>query len=610
MPSSRKDLPPPTRTNCRENSDQSLDAYDFLVGTSVDQQTIHRATIIATAWGVSPHDVLLSLSWVTPEDYVSKLAASLQVESAFSENRNQRARTIDATTDMPSCVAAQVKQARQLPSPVCLSSALRPEASLTREQRGHMVFESVNRLRSAMAYASAGTQQSAWQLLVVLATLGALLTTAIIDRALVYFVVTFFAAIPFSFLVTQRLMALLVYWWAPHPKLNRAIIHSRNTRAPEDLPIYTVLVPLFREAEVLPDLLSALTQLNYPAAKLDVILALEECDSETQRAIAGLDRPGFVKVVHVPDLPPRTKPKALNYAMHFARGDFIVVYDAEDIPDPNQLRDALKVFDQHPEIDCLQARLNIYNASENWLTAQFALEYTTLFDGLLPALERMGVPMPLGGTSNHFRRRVLLISNLWDPFNVTEDADLGLRLTRQNRKIGVLNSDTWEEAPAELGNWIPQRTRWLKGWMQTYMVHMRNPRALMQDLGLPAFVGFQCLIGGFLLSVLLHPVFYALVLIELHRAVPFQSGQSYAAQFLWTLAIFNLVVGLLTAICFSVLAALRRRRWQLACTAPLMPVYWLLISFAAYRAVFQLMFAPYRWEKTRHRSRAHSRSLM
>ncbi|MEM7749869.1 MAG: glycosyltransferase, partial [Pseudomonadota bacterium] len=237
---------------------------------------------------------------------------------------------------------------------------------------------------------------------------------------------------------------------------------------------------------------------------------------------------------------------------------------------------------------------------------QFALEYITLFSGLLPALERMQVPMPLGGTSNHFRRQALLASGLWDPFNVTEDADLGLRLARQGRRIAVLNSTTWEEAPAEFNNWLPQRTRWIKGWLQTYLVHTRSPARLLSDLGFIPFLGFHCLIGGFLLSVFLHPLFYLIVAIELLQPIPFQAGQGLVNQIFWGLALFNLVVGTFTAIAFSILAAARQKRWGLAYASPLMPVYWLLVSFAAYRAAFHLVIAPYRWEKTRHKARWRS----
>ena len=181
----------------------------------------------------------------------------------------------------------------------------------------------------------------------------------------------------------------------------------------------------------------------------------------------------------VPDLHPRTKPKALNYALPLARGEYLVIYDAEDRPERDQLRKAIAAFQEGlPNLACLQAKLDLYNAGDNWLTRQFTIEYDALFDGLLPALDRLQLPIPLGGTSNHFRVSALKWLMAWDPFNVTEDADLGTRLARSRYRCRVLDSTTFEEAPPRLSSWFPQRTRWIKGYMQTWFVHMRQPARL------------------------------------------------------------------------------------------------------------------------------------
>ena len=211
---------------------------------------------------------------------------------------------------------------------------------------------------------------------------------------------------------------------------------------------------------------------------------LESVDAETIAAAHRLDlRPPFELVI-VPDRRPRSKPKALNYALAFARGDFVGVFDAEDVPAPGQLRQALAAFAAGPaNLGCVQGRLTIDNADDGWLCRQFALEYLVLFDGLLPALDRMGMPLPLGGTSNHFPLRVLRAVGAWDAWNVTEDADLGLRLARAGYHAQVIASTTFEEAPQRFGNWRRQRTRWLKGWMQTYIVHSRRPLRLAAELG-------------------------------------------------------------------------------------------------------------------------------
>ena len=186
----------------------------------------------------------------------------------------------------------------------------------------------------------------------------------------------------------------------------------------------------------------------------------------------------------MPDLQPRTKPKALNYALPLARGEYVVIYDAEDRPEPGHLRQALRAFRAGPSnLAAVQARLNLYNTNlyntkENWLTRQFTIEYCALFDGLLPALDRLRLPIPLGGTSNHFRASALRWLMAWDPFNVTEDADLGIRLARYGYRCRMLGSTTYEEAPARPMSWLKQRTRWLKGYMQTWRVHMNHPGAL------------------------------------------------------------------------------------------------------------------------------------
>ncbi len=292
---------------------------------------------------------------------------------------------------------------------------------------------------------------------------------------------------------------------------------SVRPRVPDaELPVYSVLVPLYREAHMLPQIVHALTHLDWPAAKLDIKLILEAVDLETIAAARALHLPGNVEIVVVPELHPRTKPKALNYALPLARGEYLVIYDAEDRPDRDQLRRAFAAFRRGPpNLACVQGALNIYNASDNWLTRQFALEYCALFDALLPALNKLRLPIPLGGTSNHFRMAALKWLMAWDPFNVTEDADLGMRLARSGYRCAMLPSTTYEEAPRHLMSWLRQRTRWLKGYLQTWLVHMRSPRRLWRELGPLGFLGFQTVVGGTILSALVHPWIYVLAGIDL-----------------------------------------------------------------------------------------------
>jgi glycosyltransferase XagB len=283
--------------------------------------------------------------------------------------------------------------------------------------------------------------------------------------------------------------------------LNLAFPGARRKRrrllSDAELPRYTVFVPLFKEVEILPHLANALARLDYPAAKLDIKIVLEEVDASTIEAASKLAFPGNVDLIVVPDRLPRTKPKALNYALQFATGDLAVIYDAEDRPEPDQLRKAATRFHRaSADVACLQARLDYFNASENWLSRQFTIEYATLFRGLLPLLSRFGLPLPLGGTSNHFRIGVLRALGAWDPFNVTEDADLGMRLHRAGYRVETLDSTTYEEACCQSVPWIKQRTRWLKGWMQTFGVHMRSPLTHAARDRAHRLPGLPCLFRG------------------------------------------------------------------------------------------------------------------
>ena len=262
-------------------------------------------------------------------------------------------------------------------------------------------------------------------------------------------------------------------------------------------------------------MIEALKILDYPATKLDIKIILESVDLDTIRLAKSIKLPGNFDILIVPEGGPRTKPKALNYALEYAKGEYVVIYDVEDEPEPDQLRRALAMFRASgPDIACIQARLNVYNFSQSWLTRQFAIEYTSLFDGLLPAFENLSLPILLGGTSNHFRTSILRKIGAWDPYNVTEDADLGIRILRRGLRSRILPSTTYEEAPPRFVPWLKQRTRWMKGWLQTFLTHTRNTARLRRDIGFWRYFGFQAILGGAILSALIHPLFYIGLMIE------------------------------------------------------------------------------------------------
>jgi len=199
-----------------------------------------------------------------------------------------------------------------------------------------------------------------------------------------------------------------------------------------------------------------------------------------------------VRIIVVPDGQPRTKPKACNVGLRFAHGEFLVIYDAEDRPAPDQLRRAVAAFRAAPpEMVCLQARLSYWNVDENALTRFFTLEYAHWFDLMLDGLAALRLPIPLGGTSNHFRVQPLRMVGAWDPHNVTEDADLGLRVAAQGMTVSTLASTTLEEACCRPWPWIKQRTRWIKGYMQTALVHTRHPIRFVRAAGLHAAATLQ-----------------------------------------------------------------------------------------------------------------------
>jgi cellulose synthase/poly-beta-1,6-N-acetylglucosamine synthase-like glycosyltransferase len=398
------------------------------------------------------------------------------------------------------------------------------------------------------------------------AALGLLLTTA------------FFAA------AAMRLLAL--YWFA-YP----AAAPYRRPLSDAELPTYSVLVPLYGEAAVLPALLEAMTALDYPRGKLDIVFVLEAADTTMAEAFARHDLPHYMRAVVVPDVGPRTKPKALNYALTTVASDYIVVFDAEDRPERDQLRRAAEVFrGGNGRVGCLQAQLNLYNPDQSWLSRQFTLEYSTHFDAVLPALARIGLPIPLGGTSNHVPRHVLLEVGAWDAFNVTEDADLGVKLARLGYETHILASTTWEEAPINLRQWHGQRTRWLKGWVQTLLVHFREPIALWRDLGTKKMVGLTVALMVPVIAALLHPIFYVLLADALLRS---------SLTPITVLGVTVAIAGAALSIALS-WATVRQRHQGLARSLVGIPLNWLLITSAAYRALVQLVRAPHYWSKTEH----------
>ena len=367
-----------------------------------------------------------------------------------------------------------------------------------------------------------------------------------------------------------------------------------------DLPVYTVLVALYREKEMVQQLANALLRLDWPVSRLDIKLICEADDRETIDALEALKLPRQFEIVEVPDRAPRTKPKALNYGLAGARGRFVVIYDAEDRPQRQQLREAYGRFRNTGEdVACLQAPLIISNAGDSWLSGLFALEYAGLFRRLLPYLGVRHQPMPLGGTSNHFRIDALRAVGAWDPYNVTEDADLGMRFHRLGYRVETLTHYTVEDAPTERAVWLGQRTRWFKGWMQTWLVLMRQPVQLTRELGFRGTLMFHVLVTGMLVSALGHPLillFIAMTMWNLAfapHATPFEIV-------MFVLDWFNIFAAYTVFIRLGWRPMGRNERQRVGNRWLQVPAYWMLMSLAAWRAAIELRRNPFFWNKTPH----------
>ena len=373
---------------------------------------------------------------------------------------------------------------------------------------------------------------------------------------------------------------------------------------PERLPTYTIVAALYREAAALPGLVDALRALDYPAEKRQIVLVLEADDHATREAVAAYGARD-VEVVLAPPGDPRTKPKALNAALPMARGELIVVYDAEDRPEvPTTARSrGLFAGDTSGTLACVQARLTIDNSRDSWLTFMFTAEYAAQFDVMLPGMAARGWPLPLGGSSNHLRTEVVREIGAWDPYNVTEDADLGLRLARHGYRTAIAASSTYEEAPARALPWMRQRTRWFKGWLQTWCVHMREPRRLYGEIGGAGVLTLQLFLVGTVFAALLQPIGWALLLGAMIWPDAWRAALGTPPRLILAFHVLAMIGGYAVSFVVAIMGLRRRRlltRRAMILLPGLMIGHWMMLSVAAWRALFQFFFNRFAWEKTEH----------
>lgn len=370
----------------------------------------------------------------------------------------------------------------------------------------------------------------------------------------------------------------------------------------DNWPVYTVLCPLYHEEEILPQFIKAMQKLDYPVDKLQIILLLEEDDTAAIKAVKKMKLAKHFQVEVVPESLPKTKPKALNYGLKKATGEYVVVYDAEDIPEPKQLkRTAVSFQNVDADVACIQSKLDYYNARQNVLTRVFTAEYALWFDLVLPGLQSIKAPIPLGGTSNHFQVELLKELGGWDAFNVTEDADLGIRLAKQGFRTVIINSFTYEEANSRYRNWFNQRRRWIKGYMQTYFVHTRRSRDFKSTLRKPNSLLFQMVVGGKIALMFINPIF--LLLAILYYGLRASIGPSVEGFFpapVLYMAISSILFGNFLYVYYYMLGCAKRNHYQIIKFVYLVPIYWLMMSAAAYVALLDLIIHPYYWSKTAH----------
>ncbi|RLQ88857.1 glycosyltransferase family 2 protein [Notoacmeibacter ruber] len=606
----------------------ALSATDNAIGNylverrQITLQQLDEAAGKATRWGVSLGDVLLAKGWIRAQDYYKSLANNLFLPfvNLIDEPPDQE---LLAGLDQNLLSESLIMPWRQEGERIILATARPgPETILLAQKIWgdrfdivvtskfdiiwslQKIYRAVHSHRAVYELAEVDPDMSARQVLgtgqiiVIYGLISLLLLGAVIAPVATLIALNLLLTI--FYLGNSLLRAALVWTGGLGQEdfARRLDIRAKALRD-EELPTYTILVPMFREPETLPILAQALRSLDYPLAKLDIKLVLEENDSETIEAAKALGLEGIFEIIRVPESQPQTKPKACNYALQFARGELLVIYDAEDKPETDQLRKVVAAFRLSSDnTACIQCRLNYYNARENWLTRMFTLDYSLWFDLMLPGLQRMGIPIPLGGTSNHFKIDVLRELHAWDPFNVTEDADLGIRMTQKGYRVSVIDSTTFEEANCEAGNWIRQRSRWIKGYMQTFLVHTRRPLHLLKTIGLRGVTGFAFFIGGTALSGILNPIFWSIFAIWLTTETA--GFDPFFPPIVLYFALFNLLIGNGLMIFLTLIAPFRRGWMDLIPYGTSVVGYWMLMSIAAYKALWQLVAKPFYWEKTRH----------
>ena len=567
------------------------DDLAFLAPLNLPEGLLRQVAAQARKQGVAAHEALLAEEIVPPEVYYACLA--LRLDLPFSDDLEADDASARARLIAPQGRALlDLLEARTSPDPGASIATPKRLAQRERMARGatiaHRASHELGRADPSLTAAQVPSHRAA-AALALMASLGAL---GLMAGGLAWLVVSSLVCLLLCGAIFTRLLATV--GGALGAKAEAPLLPDHA------LPRYTILVPLYKEATVVARLLDALERIDYPRAKLDIKLLIEADDEETRLALERLAHGPVYDIVVAPPGHPRTKPRALNIGLASAHGELVTVYDAEDDPDPMQLRRAAAAFAQAPQsLACLQCPLAIDNARDSWLAGLFALDYAALFEVLDPGLARLRLPIPLGGTSNHFRVEALRRLHGWDAWNVTEDADMGARLARRGYGVATLDAPTWEEAPAKLNAWLAQRRRWMKGWMQTLIVHLRQPRRLVRELGAMRATALIAMLAGGVLGPLVGPLFMALFIHEGLWGVLFSPMTTIdmIASALWCSIA---VLGAIALVVPILIGSRRRGLTRLLPLLLLLPAYQILLGLAAAMALVDLFRRPHHWAKTTH----------
>ncbi|MGC1506621.1 MAG: glycosyltransferase [Sulfitobacter sp.] len=467
---------------------------------------------------------------------------------------------------------------------------------ITRTYGDELAHKAANRVPAALScrgWGNAGRSRLLWALALITPLLVALVAAPM--GTLV--TATLFALV--TLVMTTALKAAALWSQIVAKTAETPLPFIAKSALPYRLPRVSIMVPLLKEKEIAGALVARLNKLTYPKSLLDVVLVLEESDATTKETLGRTVLPSWISVIAVPARGGlTTKPRALNYALDFCKGSIIGVWDAEDAPEPDQLERVVSRFHTAPEnVACLQGILDYYNPRANWLARCFTIEYATWWRVMLPGVARLGQVIPLGGTTLFFRRNILEKLAGWDAHNVTEDADLGLRLARAGYVTELLPTVTYEEANCRLWPWVRQRSRWLKGFLITWCVHMRDPRQLLRDLGWVRFIGVQTMLLATVAQFTCAPLLWSFWLALLGLKHPIE--HSLGSTALWSMVVFFILSATLN-LGMSLVAvsgkAHRHLMWWVFTT----PFYYPLGTLAALKGLIEFVISPFFWDKTEH----------